>query len=222
MGINRSKVHYKIARKLVSEFVKFYYNVEVEGHEDIPKDGAVEIVSKHQRYSDIFLQGLVLGDYVGRPGNWIMKSSLPKYFDKLGGLRIIRPQDVEKSLDGLNREELRAIKRVSIREAQKYKGEIKDAMGEVFRQGEALVLHPEGHRYPYEMGKISISLINYTKQLQSELGIEIPLVLMGINYENPGKFRSNAIVKIKRLDWDTPNLEKTIGSEIARLSGLVA
>lgn len=231
MGINRNKFHYEVARKLVSGFVAGYNSFNVEGAENIPKEGPVLLLSKHQSYKDIMVQGRVLGGHVGRPGNWVMKSSLPKYFEKLGGLRIVRSQDIKKSLEGLDSGEVRRMKRASIKEAQKYKRELKDAMSEVYKQGELLVLHPERTRYPYKIGTISMPLINYTKQLQLEIGEEIPLIIMGMSYAGfkipftdkmfPAHWipRTKIDVKISRLDWDQDNLEDAISSEMARLSG---
>jgi hypothetical protein len=219
VGVNRNKICYEVIRALVSGAVGAYHNIDINGVKNISREGPALLLSKHQSIKDVFIQGRVLGGYVGRPGNWVMKSSLPKCFEKLGGLRIIRPQEVAASAEGLSTQDARKARRASIAEARKYRDEVKIAMRDIYNQGELLVLHPEGHRYPYEMGEINMPLINYTKQLQEFVG-DISLVLMGIDYENINGFGSKVAVNIDRLDWDVPDLERVIGSEIGRLSGL--
>ena len=81
-------------------------------------------------------------------------------------------------------------------------------------------MHAEGTRNHGAMNPINMSLVDYTNQLREELGIEIPLILMGIDYENPKQFRSKVNVKIEELDWNIPNLRQAISSGLERLSGL--
>ena len=100
----------------------------------------------------------------------------------------------------------------------------------MYAQGGIGFLQPEGTRVRGKMGKIDMPLIEHARHMSELYEQDIPLVLIGMNYHDMGKhiltgnptpkYGSKLDVKIARMDWDTPNLEKAITSEIARLSGL--
>jgi len=213
MKLKRNPIIHEIARFGTNCYINGYHRVFINGLENIPKQGPALIIPKHQSMKDIPLEGYILGNRTQRTGNWIMKSSLPKCFEKVGGIMVTRLKDVKEIKD-------KAKRREYLEKAQQTNTETTDYMKWLYGQGEVIVMHAEGTRNPGAMNPINMPLIKYTKQAQEELEIKIPLVLMGIDYENLTKFRSKVTANIEQLDWDVPNLEQAISTELARLSGL--
>lgn len=137
------------------------------------------------------------------------------------------PEEELEKLEQSKEELIEKLKQTNKQEKQEFKEKVKQTneqateyMKFIYQNNGLIVLHAEGTRNHGAMNKLNMSLINYTQKIKNDLQIKIPLILMGIEYENINKFRSKVIVNIKELDWNTPNLEQTISNELAELSGI--
>ena len=222
----RDESMFGFVRCCTSLFVNSYYDLEINGLEDIPLEGPVLFDAKHQFFTDIALEGEILRK-IGRSGNWIMKYSLPHSFEKIGGILIYRTDDIRDGLKTFKgkREDLKKFKE----KIRRVNGRAFGLVGSAYSRGELVFLHPEGCREPYRMGKINMAILDYTQGLQEKLDIEIPLFLIGMEYKSfkvpfikdkrlpiP---RSKLTVNIERLDWNTPNLQNAVYNGLERLSG---
>ncbi|MFA7707989.1 MAG: 1-acyl-sn-glycerol-3-phosphate acyltransferase [Candidatus Pacearchaeota archaeon] len=212
-NLKRNPIIYSLGRGLTDLILLSYHNINIKGIENIPKKGPALILAKHQFNMDIPAEGYILNKYLQRPGNWIMKSTIPSFLEKVGGIGITRLKDVKIIK---NKEKRRGY----LEKAKEKNKDTTEYMTWLYQQGELIVLHPEGTRNPYRMGVINMPLISHTQKLQTELGIKIPLIMLGIEYENKKRFRSNVNINIKSLDWKQENLEGTIYTELAKLSNI--
>ncbi len=212
MKLKRNKTFYNIARTLTDSYICSKHKIEVLGYKNIPLEGPALIIPKHQTWKDILLEGYILKKYVNRPANWVMKSNLPKWFEKGGGIRITRVRDLLQ----IPKEK----RRVSLEIAKKTTGDTIEYINWLYSQNEVVVLHAEGNRNLGAMNPINMSLINYAQKVNEVEKRNISLVLMGIDYENLDTNGSKVTVNIERLDWSTPDLGTVIGLELARLSKL--
>ena len=224
MKLKRNYFFHGIARNFTNLYIKTYHDTNILGAEHIPKQGPALIIPKHQSMKDIPLEGYILDKYVKRNGNWIMRPfPAQKFFELIGGIYVIREEDVKKDIKNIEnrRSEQGKLQRRSILEkAKQTNDKAVEYMKWLYQNNELVVMHAEGTRNYGAMNPINMTLVDDTNQLRKELGIKIPLILMGIDYENVNKFRSNVNVTIERLDWDTPNLKQAISSGLERLSGL--
>lgn len=211
--LKRNPICYGIARNCTDFYILANHKINVNGAENIPKTGTALIIPKHQSIKDILLEGYVLKKYLNRSGNWIMKSSLPKCFELIGGIRVTRLKEVKKIKDKNNRREF-------LKKAKQTNQKATEYLKWLYNAEELIVMHVEGTRNYGAMNPINMSLINHTKKIKDESGIDVPLILMGIEYESMKKFRSPINVNIKQIDWNKDNLEQTISNELAGLSNL--
>ena len=108
--------------------------------------------------------------------------------------------------------------RKKIKEAKEVKIEIKEILRNRYQNGEIVVAHAEGTRYKEGVRPFKKGIFSMTSEVEEE-GIEIPVIPIGIEYENwpiPGSrvyLRAGEPISSK-----TPNLIETVRKEVARLS----
>jgi len=218
MEIKRNNRFYNTFCPLTSALVNFTYSVKYEDEENIPKEGPALLLPKHQSLWDVLLEGDLLRRH-GRFGNWVMKSSLPGIFEYGGGIPITRPKDVLKERKyKLNGKDI--LK-------QRHKPKNNRGAGEYIeflcREGEIVIVHPEGTRVRNSMGKIrgiKNGPIDHVRRVERNFNISIPAIPIGIEYENQEKIGSEVIVRVgEPLDLDAPDLENIVRKEIQKLSG---
>jgi len=181
------------------------YRVNIEGRENLPKEGPAMILPKHQFWTDIPIVGLALW----RPASYIAKQELFIYpgirhfITSLGGVPIDRLNPV-KSLDSF-----RYVERL-------------------LKKGDFIILYPEGTYYPRAMGRgkhrFIQRILNFQRKMKWDEENPIPFVPIGMQYVEK-KFRGEVHVKIGRAIFaggETEPIEftKRIMHEIAKLSGL--
>ncbi|MBW0434223.1 1-acyl-sn-glycerol-3-phosphate acyltransferase [Leptospira yasudae] len=174
-------------RKLLRWFGNIYgslkYKTELIGIENVPKEGTVLVLVKHQRNDDIPV-GLAKGLYKARWDIWaIMKDSMadPKFFDfflKCGGIP-------------LNRLEPRKSKR-DLLFAKK-----------VLYNGNMLVIFPEQTTVPYKMGKGRPGAFRF---IVGKPEAPLPVLCLGLDYRPTGFFRRTKLtIRIGELKYLNPN-----------------
>lgn len=164
-----------LARKALRWFGRIYgslfYKTEAHGLENIPKDGTVLVLAKHQRNDDIPV-GLAKGLYYRRMDIWaVMKDSLasPMFFDfflKCGGIPLNR------------------------KEPRKSKNDLLFAQKVLF-EGNMLVIFPEQTTVPYKMGKGRPGGFRF---IVGKLDSPLPVICLGLDYRPRGFLRRTSLV----------------------------
>jgi 1-acyl-sn-glycerol-3-phosphate acyltransferase len=164
MKIRRSDILYHLVRRICDLSFRAVYKVRIRGRENIPPRGPAIILPKHQFWSDIPIVGMALR----RPVNYIAKHELfiypgaRQFISALGGIPLNRLNPI-KSIDSFRYVE------------------------QLLRNGEFIVLFPEGTYYPDTMGRGKYRFIRRILQMQEKTGADegkaIPFIPVGIRYE---------------------------------------
>jgi len=173
-----------------------FFEILVEGRENLPERGAFILLPKHQRWEDIPLLGLASPVplyyvaknelFLNRLSNWFMSS--------LGGIPLhrLRPMASRSS--------------------------IKTVVG-LLKEGAGVVVFPEGTYYRNCVGSGHVGLI---RLIHSQ--IEVPFVPVGIRYSGKGMRKRVEIRFGKTVSWESSTEpEEFLASamqEIRVLSGL--
>ena len=204
-GLGRSNILYRFIRGVGYVSLNCVYRIKVEGRENIPSAGPAILLPKHQFWTDIPIMGLA----AWRPMNFIAKQELFSYpgvrhfISALGGVSIHRLNPVKS---------LRSFRYVE----------------QLLKQGEFIVLFPEGTYYPHAVGRGKHRFIERILHTQEEMGRPedeaFPFIPVGIRY-NEKKFRTEVQVKIGRPIYSKgesggEEFTRRIVEEIAKLSGL--
>jgi len=189
------------------------YKVHYEG--TLPRKGPYLLFAKHQGELDHFFIGMMIHKQTGRFANYMMrKFPFPLYcFLKThGGILVVRSKDVK---DGQYTEQ----------ERQEINDKAATYALSRLKLGEPLVNFPEGTRAykqlhtPFKMW-IAEKIIQ--AQENGDLSSRIPIVPLGIEYEDANKLRSHVWVRAGEPFYtnNTSELETHLQKEISRLSGL--
>ena len=171
------------------------FSLETEGIENLPRRQAFILLPKHQRWEDIPLISIA----ASRPLYYVAKQELFRnpishsFLKSVGGLPLDRKSPM-KSRESLY------------------------AMIELLKNGEGVVIFPEGTYYRDKMGPGQLGMI---RMVLSRL--DIPFIPAGIRYTS-SRWRTNVIIRFGsalRMDSGGAVDEFTglIMAEIARLSG---
>jgi 1-acyl-sn-glycerol-3-phosphate acyltransferase len=206
-GVRRSDILYRFMRSVGYVSLNCLYRIKVEGRENIPPAGPAILLPKHQFWTDIPIIALA----ARRPLNFIAKQELFVYpgvrhfISSLGGIPIHRLNPV-KSLSSFRYVE------------------------QLLKNGESVVLFPEGTYYPHTMGRGKHRFVERLLRTQEKAGSHgdraLPFIPVGIRY-NEKKFRPEVDVKIGRPissgeESGGEEFTRRIVEEIAKLSGLPA
>jgi 1-acyl-sn-glycerol-3-phosphate acyltransferase len=203
--VRRSDILYRFIRGVGYVSFNCVYRIKVEGRENIPAAGPAILLPKHQFWTDIPIMGLA----VWRPMNFIAKQELFIYpgvrhfISALGGVPIHRLNPIKS---------LRSFRYVE----------------QLLKQGEFIVLFPEGTYYPHAVGRGKHRFVERILRTQGKVGWPgekaLPFIPVGIRY-NEKKFRTEVHVKIGRPIYSKgesrgEEFTRGIVEEIAKLSGL--
>tara|TARA_Y100000294_G_scaffold160872_1_gene164847 strand:- start:1152 stop:1724 length:573 start_codon:yes stop_codon:yes gene_type:complete len=178
--------------------------VIVFGRDHIPIKGPALLLPKHISNLDTFLIGVMVHNIHYRPLYFMMKASIPSWVEKFGGIRIARPKDLR----------IRKSKKYSKETNERWKASLQKNMPEytswLYQQGEIIVSYPEGERTPGKVGDIYTTSVEHIQQS----GISIPIIPIGIEYENKGKFGSKIFIRIGK---ELPITNKNPAAEIKEI-----
>ncbi len=194
-GLGRKEWVFRFTRTAGRIFLSPFFALRVEGVENLPHETAFVLLPKHQRWEDIPLLSLA----TPRPLYYVAKYELFQnplgrwYLTALGGLPLNRQRPLESR---------RTMK----------------AVIQFLKEGEGVVIFPEGTYYRERMGPGHAGIIRLVLSR-----LTLPFVPVGIRYRKTG-LRTKVLVQYGRpfeTGKDTPYdllLEQMMG-EIARLSG---
>ena len=214
MEIIRKEQVFSLGEMIASAVTDAYYHVSYHGAENIPEQGPALLVPKHLSYLDIIFEGIFLKRHCNRQGNWVMKSGLLGILKYLGGIKVMREQDIEKIQDPAERAKKK-------NDASIFNKQALDYCRFLYSQGELIVVHAEGTRTPGKVGELDRGMLVFTKLAERKLGIKIPVIPIGIEYERLWVPGSRVYIRAgKPIDCRTPNLAETVREEIRKQSNL--
>ena len=196
----------------------WYHRIVIEGGHNLPREGAALLLPKHHAYRDILLEGVLLRRVARRYTTFVMKVGLWGIFEWFGGLRVVRPKDIRRIVD-------RRQRRIEIARAREANLNMQNYLDGLYGHGELVVSHPEGMRYQDEMGALQKEVIDHLVKAEQRLGIRVPLIPIGMEYESYIRPRSRAYFRIGEPFYadefaDLSALMKHLDERLRLLSGL--
>lgn len=187
-----------VVMKPVQKILHRYYDIHIENGENIPKEGPALILPKHRSRVDIPLEAIAIYEATGRHANYIMRSFLlNRFYEKLGGIPLVRPKDLHKLPKDRRKE--------YFKKAHDINDKARDYMNWLYSRNELMVVHPEGERRK-DNTKPKNSF--YTKFVQYVRSKQIPIIPVGIAYEELHRPRSKVYIRVGspiNLDHDNIN-----------------
>ncbi len=200
---------YDMSYHVVKAAFPCFLDRRYEDAENIPRNGPVIILPKHQSNVDILVEGLMLYETAGRRGYWVMKDKLPAALGLIGGIKIKRPSDLYHIRN-------RSKRKRAAEEMDTYNARAFQFIRNMLRNGEPIVIHPEGTRSMGRMRQLKSELIGYATQWERDDGLIIPVVPMGIEYQE-----KTVIARVgPSLFLRQQDLMGVVAEEIAKLSGI--
>jgi len=208
--------------KPVVKLVSLYHHVTVEGAGNLPRHGPALLLVKHRATRDSILLSEILYRHTGRAGNYLMKgkpSGLKNsLLEALGGIKVVRPKDIRKFKS-------RVEKKAQLEWARQFNQHSYDYITWLFTQDEIVIAYPEGMFFGNRLGPIQSGIIRHMLVVEQEYSIEIPIIPIGIEYENLRRPRSRAFFRIGHPLISTqfagpPDLITEVEKQLAQLSGL--
>ena len=192
----RNEGFFKVIIILVRLLLRPFFRIEVGGLENLPRDKAFILLSKHQRWEDIPLLSLA----TPRPLYYIAKYELFKnalscrFFSALGGIPLNRQRPLESRL-------------------------FLQATIQLLEKGEGVVIFPEGTYYRNKMGPGQTGMVRFVLSR-----LKLPFIPVGINYATNG-WRTRVRINFGKTFHTDPTLAadsfvNRMMKEIAALSGL--
>lgn len=179
---------------ILSRTTNLLYNVHFE-NESVLKGYAHRgfvLLPKHQSNLDIVLEGMLLKSSINRHGNYIMKDSLPKILEYVGGIGITRIKDLNKKPGYYDRE----IKHELLAAARERRERVDEELLRLIRMEEIIVIHVEGKRYYQTKTKIKSTNVQRLLNIQKKHGEQIAFFPLDIKYQDIDKFRSDILLKV--------------------------
>ena len=173
-----------------------FYRLETDGLQNLPRDSAFILLSKHQRWEDIPLLGLA----TPRPLYYIAKYELFKnvlskrFFSAMGGIPLNRQRPLES----------RRFLQATI---------------QLLEKGEGVVIFPEGTYYRNKMGPGQTGMVRFVLSR-----LKLAFIPVGINYAS-NRWRTRVRINFGKAFHTDPTLAadtfvNRMMKEIAALSGL--
>ena len=221
--LRRKKWIIPLCRPLL-EMAFLYHRITVEGADNLPRQGPALLLVKHRASRDAPLVAMVLHRCTQRGANYFMKGKRSPIsnaiLEAIGGVKVIRPKDVWRI-------QHRAKRKAYIRQAREANQQAMAYVTWLYSQGEVLVAFPEGMFYADKMGPLQTAVIKHALDVEQENGFQIPLIPIGLEYENLNQPRSHAFLRV-----GTPLSTASFGKQkqllgvvkqrLYELSGLVA
>ncbi len=208
--------------KPVVKLAALYHRVTVEGTEYLPRQGPALLLVKHRATRDSILLSEILYRHTGRAGNYLMKgkpSGLKNsLLEALGGIKVVRAKDIHKLKS-------RGEKKARLAWAREYNRRAYTYVAWLYTQDEIIIAYPEGMFFGNRLGPIQSGIIKHTLAVEQAHSLQIPLILIGIEYQNLHQPRSRVYFRIGppliSTSFANPrDLTTEVKQQLARLSGL--
>lgn len=174
---------------LLGAGILWYHRVVVEGAHNLPREGPGLLLPKHHAYRDILVEGVMLHKLTKRYATFVMKVGLGGILEHFGGLRVVRPKDIRRIAD-------RDERRAEIRRARTANQNMHNYLDGLYAHGELVISHPEGMRYQDKLGPLQKEVIEHLVQAEKRLGVRVPLIPIGLEYESYARPRSRVYFRV--------------------------
>ncbi|MBU0667016.1 MAG: 1-acyl-sn-glycerol-3-phosphate acyltransferase [Nanoarchaeota archaeon] len=136
MSLRRNNDFYDLLI-VVSKILYYPFNkIKVSGTKNIPKKGPALLLPKHNLVRDVPIEGIIIRNECRRRAYFVMKDTLPRLLDYAGGIRVRRSKDVKETNYNMNK--------IIEKHNQKYNNNTLKLVGEAYKKGELVIVHPEG------------------------------------------------------------------------------
>ncbi len=171
-------------------YLDFYYTINFRNTERLRQldDKGFVMLPKHQSALDIILEGMLLKRVLGRYGNYVMKDSLPKWLEYIGGISIVQRPQLKRHI---NQAKDRNVKKQILNNAKERREYVYKMVENSLLKDEIVVIHTEGKR-AYKMPfEINIPNLRRLLNVQENIGKMIYFVPLNIKYEDKSKYGSS-------------------------------
>ena len=167
------------------------------------------MLPKHQSTLDIILEGMLLKRVLGRYANYIMKGTLPRWLEYIGGISITQGKHLKRML---KKNKNRHSKRDILQEAKERRDYVDNIILNLLLMDEIVVVHSEGTRSYKEPFSINVPNIKKLLDMQKKLGKDITFVPLNIKYEDKSKYRSSIeLIVGNPINVPDNGLDKLVG-----------
>lgn len=217
MGSERKQNKFVSLGVILTSYISlnFYYKIRVKGARNIPRQGPVLLLPKHQTYRDIPLESIIIYGQTRRMACYVMRDNLPKWFEYLGSVMSPRIMDMPRE---------REKKKEWIRHAQNLKKELLRSLTSRLKRGKIVTIHPEMTRNKGFVGEMNAAIVKDLVRYARGSNLRLAVVPVGINYAAPSRLRSRLEVNIGRAlnreEQDTRNIYSVVRKRLSRLSNL--
>ncbi len=192
--LGRTPWLFHVFRPLLA-LVSLYHRVVLRGDEHLPREGPALLLLKHRATRDTLLFSRLLYRRTGRMANYLMKygaAGLPSgLMEAFGAVPVIRARDILR-LEG------RAARSARLQEARLRKQQAFDYVAWLYAQGELVVVYPEGRFCPHSLGPLDPSAVQHAFRLAQETDLNLPIVPVGIDYEDLHRPGSRVLFRVGR------------------------
>jgi len=201
-----SRVKPGLVKKIVSSssfLLNHSYDIACHDNhalDELKQKGFV-MLPKHHRKLDIILTGIFLQETIRRYGHYIMKQSLPRFLEYVGGMPIYREKEMKKMMKKLTKKfgESEA-RRIMVPYAKQNNDALESNLVDLLVQDHIVVLYPEAARNDIPEFEVRIpvmkNLLRLNEKYYSRTGKQIPFVPLSIEYSHYGRFRSEILLNV--------------------------
>lgn len=193
---------YSLTKKVALLVFSIFYKMEVSKNQDLPEDGPVVILPKHQYWTDIPIVSLAFKPllYFVAKRELFEYPLIRNYLSLLGGIPVDRKQSL-RTLDSFR------------------------YLLNLLKKGEKIVIFPEGTYFREVVGVGKSRLVQMILKVQEELKRKIPFIPVGIHYGRRLGLRRRVEIRIgsplfAEKDSEALTLTERAMEEISRLSKL--
>lgn len=171
--MKRNSLVYSLTKKLAQLVFSIFYQMEVSKDQDLPEEGPLVILPKHQYWTDIPIVSLAFKPllYFVAKRELFEYPLIRDYLFLLGGIPVDRKQ--------------------TLRTFDSFKNLLN-----LLKAGEKIVIFPEGTYFREGVGIGKSRLIQMILRLQEELKRKIPFIPVGIHYGRRVGLRRRVEIRI--------------------------
>jgi len=198
--MKRNSLIYCLTKRVAQLVFSIFYHLEVSKREDLPEEGPLVILPKHQYWTDIPIISLAFKPllYFVAKRELFEYPLIRDYLFLLGGIPVDRKQTI-KTLDSFR------------------------YLLHLLKEGERIVIFPEGTYFRKGVGSGKSRLIQMILKFQEELKRTIPFIPVGIHYGGRVGLRRQVEIRIglplfAEKESEADSLTEKAMEEISRLS----
>ncbi len=171
--MKRNSLIYSLTKKIAQLVFPIFYQMEVLKNPNLPEEGPLIILPKHQYWTDIPIVSLAFKPllYFVAKKELFEYPLIRDYLSLLGGIPVDRKQTL-RTLDSFR------------------------SLLNLLKEGEKIVIFPEGTYFRGSVGAGKSRLVQMVLKFQEELKQKIPFIPVGIHYGGRAGLRRRVEIRI--------------------------